>query len=166
MVGKPKRGRPVGSKNKIKRTNKKPCKRSNLNELSESQLSTRKKAFISALKSTLGIVTRAAEKSGIDRDCHYKWMREDAKYKEAVADLDNLVIDFAETSLMNQIKEGNTAATIFILKCRGKKRGYVERDPNASQEDGSNLASFLKAMQPPKGLFDPPAINDLTIQQQ
>jgi len=80
-------------------------------------------------------------------------MREDAKYKEAVADLDNLVIDFAETSLMNQIKEGNTAATIFILKCRGKKRGYVERDPGAMEEDRSNLASFLAVMRPPKGMF-------------
>ena len=34
---------------------------------------------------------------------------------------------FAETNLHQQIMEGNTTATIFLLKTRGRKRGYIER---------------------------------------
>ena len=37
------------------------------------------------------------------------------------------MLDFAETNLHQQIQEGNTTATIFLLKTRGRKRGYIER---------------------------------------
>ena len=37
------------------------------------------------------------------------------------------MLDFAETNLHQQIMEGNTTATIFLLKTRGRKRGYIER---------------------------------------
>ena len=37
-------------------------------------------------------------------------------------------MDMAESSLLAQIGEKNTSATIFYLECQGKKRGYV-RNP-------------------------------------
>ena len=46
---------------------------------------------------------------------------------QKVDDMENLMLDFAETSLHQQIEEGNTTATIFLLKTRGRKRGYIER---------------------------------------
>jgi hypothetical protein len=54
-------------------------------------------------------------------------MQEDAEYKKAVEDLNDVAIDFAESQLHKQIKDGNSTATIFYLKTKGKKRGYVER---------------------------------------
>ena len=45
----------------------------------------------------------------------------------ACDDLKDVTLDFAESQLHKQIKEGNTTATIFLLKTLGKKRGYVER---------------------------------------
>ena len=41
--------------------------------------------------------------------------------------MENITLDFAESQLHNQIKSGNTSATIFYLKTKGKKRGYVEK---------------------------------------
>ena len=36
-------------------------------------------------------------------------------------------IDLSEASLLRQIQNNNTSATIFYLKTKGKNRGYVER---------------------------------------
>jgi hypothetical protein len=54
-------------------------------------------------------------------------MQEDAEYKAAVDGLSDVALDFAESQLHKQIKEGNSTATIFFLKTKGKKRGYIER---------------------------------------
>ncbi len=54
-------------------------------------------------------------------------MRTDPDYAKKVEDLSDMVLDFAESQLHKQIKEGNTTATIFYLKTKGKKRDYVER---------------------------------------
>jgi len=88
---------------------------------------THKKDMLIALESSLGVVTPACKAVGISRETHYRWMREDDDYKEAVESLDNLAIDFAETHLHKQIKNGTPASTIFYLKTKGKKRGYVEK---------------------------------------
>ena len=69
----------------------------------------------------------ACEKADITRSRHYAWMNEDAEYKNAVDSIDSKFIDFAESSLKKQIKEGNTTATTFFLRTRGRKRGYNEK---------------------------------------
>ena len=91
------------------------------------QTDTKKKAMIAALQQSLGVVTSACKAVGISRETHYKWLREDADYKYKVEDLSNIALDFAESQLHNQIKNGSTPATIFYLKTKGKKRGYIER---------------------------------------
>lgn len=86
-----------------------------------------KKAMLEALERSLGIVTTAAKTAGIDRSTHYKWMASDPEYKEAVDSIADMALDFAESQLHQQIKDKDTTATIFYLKCKGKKRGYIER---------------------------------------
>ena len=86
-----------------------------------------KKAMLEALEKSLGIVTSACKSVDISRETHYRWLREDADYKAAVDSLSDVALDFAESQLHKQIKDGNSTATIFFLKTKGKKRGYVER---------------------------------------
>ena len=86
-----------------------------------------KKAMLEALEKSLGIVTSACKSVDISRETHYRWLREDAEYKAAVEALSDVALDFAESQLHKQIKDGNSTATIFFLKTKGKKRGYVER---------------------------------------
>lgn len=88
---------------------------------------TLKNSMIEALTKSLGVVTSACKAAGISRDTHYKWYREDPAYKERVDDVDNISLDFAESQLHKQISGGNTTATIFYLKTKGKNRGYIER---------------------------------------
>ena len=86
-----------------------------------------KKAMLDALEKSLGVVTSACKSVGVGRTTHYLWMDTDPEYKAAVEELSGVAIDFAESQLHKQIKEGNSTATIFFLKTKGKKRGYVER---------------------------------------
>jgi len=86
-----------------------------------------KKALIEALEKSLGIVTTACKQVGIGRTTFYNYYNDDLEFKAQVDDIANMSLDFAESKLLEQIKENSTAATIFYLKTKGKKRGYVER---------------------------------------
>ncbi len=88
---------------------------------------TRKKAMLGALEKSLGIVTTACKAVGISRETHYEWLNTDPAYKQAVEALQDVVLDFAESALYKQIKEGSPTSTIFLLKTKGRKRGYIEK---------------------------------------
>ena len=87
---------------------------------------TIKKGTLEALEKSLGVVTTAVKTVGIARSTFYEWMKDDV-FKNSVDDIQNIALDFAESQLHKQIQLGNTSATIFYLKTKGKKRGYVER---------------------------------------
>jgi hypothetical protein len=100
---------------------------SRINEKVSTELDVLKRAMIEALEANLGIVTPAAAKIGIHRGTHYYWMKTDPDYAAAVDSVQDIALDFAESKLHEQIKEKDTIATIFYLKTKGKKRGYIEK---------------------------------------
>lgn len=99
------------------------------------QNSTLKKAMLEALEKSLCVVTTACKQVGIDRGTHYNWLKTDTEYAEQVKALENIVLDFAESQLHKQIMDGNTTATIFLLKTKGKGRGYIERQEVVTDSD-------------------------------
>jgi hypothetical protein len=105
----------------------------------------KKAAMIEALENSLGVVTVAAEAVGIARSTHYLWMKEDADYKAAVEDLGDVVLDFAEAKLHKLVDKGDVAATLFMLKTKGKKRGYIERTEQDLKVEGGVQVVFKKA---------------------
>jgi len=110
-----------------------------------------KRAQIEALTKSLGIVTDACNESGISRDTHYRWMQEDPEYRAAVESLADVSLDFAESKLYKLIKEGNPAATIFYLKTRGKKRGYIERQEITGADGVDIWPTEIKIQYVPSG---------------
>ena len=87
----------------------------------------KKEAILQALENSLGVVTVACKKTDTPRSTYYKWLKEDEEFAQAVKEIENVALDFAESQLHTQIKDGSTSATIFYLKTKGKKRGYIER---------------------------------------
>lgn len=87
----------------------------------------RKKAVLEALEKSLGIVTTACRSVEIDRSTFYRWLKEDKEFAKAVIDIEDVALDFAESQLHKQIKDGIPASTIFYLKTKGKRRGYIEK---------------------------------------
>jgi len=87
----------------------------------------KKESLLKSLEQSLGIVTVACKKADVPRSTYYKWLKEDELFAIEVRDIENVALDFAESQLHKQIAADSTAATIFYLKTKGKKRGYVER---------------------------------------
>ena len=87
----------------------------------------KKEAMLQALENSLGVVTVACKSANIPRSTYYKWLKEDKEFADQVKEIENIALDFAESQLHSQIKNGSTPATIFYLKTKGKKRGYIEK---------------------------------------
>lgn len=87
----------------------------------------KKEAMLKALENSLGVVTVACKSAEVPRSTYYKWLAEDKEFAKAVKEIENIALDFGESQLHKQIGDGNTSATIFFLKTKGKKRGYIER---------------------------------------
>ncbi len=98
-----------------------------------------KKRVIEALEKSLGVVTTACKKADVSRTQFYSWLKKDKDFKQAVSDISNVALDYAESKLFEQIEDGNTPATIFYLKTKGKKRGYVERQEYDHTSDGDPI---------------------------
>ena len=93
----------------------------------ENKIRHNKKKIIEALEKSLGIVTTACKIAGIHRSTYYEYYNTDEEFKKECDDMSNIVLDFAESQLHKQIKDGNPSSTIFYLKTKGKKRGYYEK---------------------------------------
>lgn len=84
-----------------------------------------------------GNITVVARALGVTRQTVYNAIDAVPELKEAIDSARETGLDIAESSLMKQIGEGNTAATIFLLKTRGKSRGYVERQELTGADGGA-----------------------------
>lgn len=91
------------------------------------QIRRNKKLLIDALKRTAGNVSQACEQANLSRETFYKYYRNDCKFRQEVDNIKESLIDFAETALLKNIKEGDNTAIIFYLKTQGRHRGYIER---------------------------------------
>ena len=101
-----------------------------------------KKAIIEALEQSLGIVTTACKKVGVGRTTFYGWLKDDEEFAKQVKDIENVALDFAETQLHQQIKDNVPTSTIFYLKTKGKKRGYVERMETENTNKNLDLSNL------------------------
>jgi hypothetical protein len=83
-------------------------------------------AVIDALRAAQGIVTAAAQRLGMHRNTLHKRIQRSAKLQAVQDEANEITVDFAESRLLQHVRDGNIAANIFLLKCKGKKRGWVE----------------------------------------
>ncbi len=85
-----------------------------------------KKMLLEALEKSLGIVTPACKEVGVSRETYYRYMREDADFREQVDIINEITLDFAENQLFKKIKEGSERSILFYMKYKARKRGYTD----------------------------------------
>jgi hypothetical protein len=96
-----------------------------------------KEAFIIAYKENFGNITISCEASGVGRTQYKTWLKDDADFAKRLAEIEpeEIMLDFGEQKLMERIARGDTLATMFLLKTRGKRRGYIEKTEVAHEGD-------------------------------
>jgi len=85
----------------------------------------KQEAVLQALVKTLGVVAPACKKADVSRTQFYEWCK-DPTFKAKVDEIAEEALDFVESRAFNLIQDGSVPMTIFYLKTKGKKRGYVE----------------------------------------
>jgi len=79
------------------------------------------------LEKAKGNVTVCANLLGCSRKQIYVWFEKHPELLEVRDEAENQILDLAESKLAQQINDSNMTAIIFLLKTKGRKRGYVER---------------------------------------
>jgi hypothetical protein len=106
---------------------------------------TIKEKYLECLEQYKGIVTDSCKAANVPRSTYYKWYNTDEEFKQAVDEIQDVAIDWVESKLFEKIEgvtgskgfddEGNEitytippsdTAILFYLKCKAKKRGYIE----------------------------------------
>ncbi len=75
-------------------------------------------------------ITSTCAALGITRQTFYNRRRNNKALSDKLDDVDESLLDFAESKLMEHISNDNITALLFFLKTKGKKRGYVEQIDN------------------------------------
>ncbi|MBO6117346.1 MAG: hypothetical protein J6P44_02260 [Bacteroidales bacterium] len=86
--------------------------------------------FASAYEKKGCNVTSTCTALGINRKTFYKWREKYSALDEALKEKEDALLDFAESKLYEHISNGDITSLIFLLKTKGKSRGYVETIQN------------------------------------
>ena len=120
----PDRAQAVPTATKLRRRNKNGNGDRHINVNRTGKVSTDE--IIDALVAENGMQTLAAKRLKISSNTLKKYIGKDPKIQEAIIFIEEHGLDHAEKRLLTMIDEGNTAAVFFYLKCKGKKRGFIE----------------------------------------
>lgn len=85
------------------------------------------KQIAEALQLSGGFQTPAADMLGITQSAISRRIKSSAELKKIVAEIENQHLDRAESALMAKIGDKDLGAICFYLKCKGKNRGYIEK---------------------------------------
>lgn len=113
-----------------------------------------KKALVEAMRANFGNVSKSCEAVGVCRKTYYDYFNSDSEFHDEVEAIDEANLDFAESKLRELINgvtmsagfgdeaivyktAPNVTATIFYLKTKGKKRGYIERTELTGKDGGA-----------------------------
>jgi hypothetical protein len=96
---------------------------------------------IKAIRQHHGLLAPAAKMLGYDRVALYQYVKRH-ELQWVIDEAREDTVDWAENALFEQARGGNLTAIIFLLKCLGKSRGYVERIPvRVTPAEGESAAS-------------------------
>jgi len=87
-----------------------------------------KDAFLKAYESGFGNVSAACAAVKISRVAYYAWIKADKAFTNAIEEVDESFIDFAESKLHKKISDGEWVPLKYYLENKAKKRGWANTE--------------------------------------
>lgn len=106
-----------------------------------------KKAFLLAFENSFGNITASCRAVGICRQTYYDWKKTDEKFSQDIENIEpsEMMVDLAEGAMVSKIISGDVTAILFLLRTKGKKRGYSEKETVEDQKKEVEQLSQSKA---------------------
>lgn len=104
-----------------------PFSQKRLAKLLDEKIKNKKARLLTALKKHHGHISYACKECQIDRKTFYDYYHADEAFKEIVKEIEESNLDLVERKLIQNIKANDTTSIIFYLKCKGRVRGYVDK---------------------------------------
>jgi hypothetical protein len=105
-----------------------------------------KQNFIDKFRESRGNITEACNEIKITRPTFRQWYKEDIDFKTAVDDINEEVVDFVESKMLEKINgvecvkgtktytaPPDTSSIIAFMKAKGKQRGYTTKEPKQEE---------------------------------
>lgn len=83
--------------------------------------------IIDAIRKAKGILTVAATSLGIERRTLYRWIEGNKEIEEVIHHEREAFVDFAESKMLENVKNNDVTSILFLLRTLGKNRGYFEK---------------------------------------
>ena len=91
---------------------------------------------VAALKKTKGMVYLAADELGCSHTTVYNYINRHPTIKGAFEAENGKMLDVGEMKLYQSVLNGEAWGVCFLLKTKGKSRGYVERQEQTGKDGG------------------------------
>jgi len=109
-----------------------------------------------ALVLLAALLMAACKRAEVPRRTFYNWYENDAEFRAAVDEIAETQTDYVEGQLLQLIKAGDTTATIFYLRTRGKSRGWTDKTEKPVDElPPPAVAEALPEADPAEGELPP-----------
>ena len=96
------------------------------------------KQIDTGIRLTGGYLTMTAKKLGVTYNAIYARVQRSPQLQRTLEEIQESYLDLSEYSLMKKIKDEDLGAICFHLKCKGRGRGYIEKQQLEHSQDPEN----------------------------
>lgn len=86
----------------------------------------KKKKWLDSYRRTFN-KTDACKAVKVNRSTVWRWVQDDPEFAELVREIEESMLDTAESELMKLVRSGDFKAVRFLLQTKGRRRGYGEK---------------------------------------
>lgn len=91
-----------------------------------------------------GFVSRASEMLNMHYTSVHQRIQKSPELKSLVDHIKEKMLDYGELELLKAMKRGESWAICFFLKCKGKDRGYVEKQTLITAKDDNSISIVIE----------------------